>query len=172
MVTATAAAVADRPVPRSRYDARTISFIACVFLSMLTLVVRRPSRAPLAGAGSHTSAGTLQAPLKAVPAVTLPSAGPLILKLASITQQASDAKTLRFVVSDDRKLNARPGQFLTFSFLFDGKKIVRSYSICSSAARSGYVEITTKRVNPGCVSVFLNDRASVGMTVEANGPFG
>jgi ferredoxin-NADP reductase len=171
MVTPTAAAVADRPAPPRRYDIRTIGFIAFVFSSMLTLVVRRPSRAPLAGAGSHASAGTLQAPLKAVPAAALPSAGPLILKLASITQQPSNAKTLRFVVTDGR-LNARPGQFLTFSFLFDGKKIVRSYSICSSAARSGYVEITPKRVDPGCVSIFLNDRASVGMTVEANGPFG
>jgi len=56
--------------------------------------------------------------------------------------------------------------------LFDGKKVTRSYSICSSPARSGYVEITPKRVSQGCASVFLNDRASVGMTVEANGPFG
>jgi ferredoxin-NADP reductase len=79
---------------------------------------------------------------------------------------------LRFVVTDGRRLSARPGQFLTFSFLFDGKKVIRSYSICSSAARSGYIEITPKRVDPGCVSIFLNDRASVGMTVEANGPFG
>jgi len=92
--------------------------------------------------------------------------------LASITAQTPDSKTLRFIVPNDRKLNARPGQFLTFSFLFDGKKVVRSYSICSSPARSGYVEITTKRVSQGCVSVFLNDRASVGMTVEANGAFG
>jgi len=56
--------------------------------------------------------------------------------------------------------------------LFDGKKMVRSYSICSSAARSGYVEITPKRMTTGCVSEFLNDRATVGMTVEAAGPFG
>ncbi|HYL34715.1 MAG TPA: iron-sulfur cluster-binding domain-containing protein, partial [Bryobacteraceae bacterium] len=48
----------------------------------------------------------------------------------------------------------------------------RCYSICSSPASSGYVEITSKRVHDGCVSVFLNDRASIGMTVEATGPFG
>jgi ferredoxin-NADP reductase len=70
------------------------------------------------------------------------------------------------------QLDARPGQFLTFSFLFDGKRETRCYSICSSPARSGYVEITPKRVNNGCVSVFLNDRAAIGMTVEATGPFG
>jgi ferredoxin-NADP reductase len=105
--------------------------------------------------------------------VTAPSlSGPLILRLASITAQTSDSKTLRFIVPNDRKLSTRPGQFLTFSFLFDGKKVTRSYSICSSPARSGYVEITPKRVSQGCASVFLNDRASVGLTVEANGPFG
>jgi ferredoxin-NADP reductase len=92
--------------------------------------------------------------------------------LASITQQTPDAKTLRFIVPEGRTLNSRPGQFLTFSFLFDGKKVIRSYSICSSAARSGYIEITPKRIETGCASIFLNDRAAVGMTVEAAGPFG
>ena len=100
------------------------------------------------------------------------STEPLILRLASITAQTSNSKTLRFIVPSGRKLHARPGQFLTFSFLFDGKKVTRSYSICSSPARTGYVEITTKRVSQGCASIFLNDRAPVGMTVEANGPFG
>jgi ferredoxin-NADP reductase len=75
-------------------------------------------------------------------------------------------------VRGQRQLDALPGQFLTFSFLFDGRKETRCYSICSSPARSGYVEITPKRVNHGGVSAFLNDRASVGMTVEATGPFG
>jgi ferredoxin-NADP reductase len=79
---------------------------------------------------------------------------------------------LRFAVVDGHTLKARPGQFLVFSFLFDGRKVVRSYSICSSAARSGYVEITAKRASHGGASAFLNDRASVGMTVEASGPFG
>src|SRR4029077_12753031 len=36
----------------------------------------------------------------------------------------------------------------------------------------GYVEITPKRLGNGCVSSFLNDRAVLGMTVEATGPFG
>jgi ferredoxin-NADP reductase len=89
-----------------------------------------------------------------------------------ITQQTPDTKTLRFAVRGERKLDALPGQFLTFSFLFDGKKETRCYSICSSTARSGYIEITPKRVRGGCVSVFLNDRATIGMTVEATGPFG
>jgi len=172
LVTQKAAAASDKTTPRSRYDLKVIGFISFVCLSMLTLILRRPSGASLTGAKASPPAGTISTPAGAS-RITTPSPGaPLILRLASITPQTHDAKTLRFILPDDRKLNARPGQFLTFSFLFDGKKVVRSYSICSSTARSGYVEVTPKRVSQGCASVFLNDRASVGMTVEANGAFG
>jgi ferredoxin-NADP reductase/mono/diheme cytochrome c family protein len=172
MVAPRASASPNQPASPRRYDARTIGFIGFVLLSALTLAVRRPSRAPLAGARPATPAAAARASAGDPPPPTASPGGALILRLASITPQTSDTKTLRFIVPDGRKLNARPGQFFTFSFLFDGKKAIRSYSICSSAARSGYVEITTKRATQGCVSVFLNDRASVGMTVEANGPFG
>jgi ferredoxin-NADP reductase len=170
MATQRVSAASDQPAPRGRHDSKMIGFISLVCLGMLTLILRRPTRIPAANAKSDTTAGAVQEPVRAV-MVSSPSE-PLILRLASITAQTSDSKTLRFIVPNDRKLNARPGQFLTFSFLFDGKKVVRSYSICSSPARSGYVEITTKRASQGCVSAFLNDRASVGMTVEANGAFG
>jgi ferredoxin-NADP reductase len=92
--------------------------------------------------------------------------------LARITRQTPDAKTLRFTLAENCQVAPKPGQFLTFAFLFDGKKVVRSYSICSSPAATRYIEITPKRTEKGCVSVFLNDRAAVGMTVEASGPFG
>jgi ferredoxin-NADP reductase len=167
-----AALVPDPLAAPDQPQIRMIAFMAFVFLSMLTLMIRRPSKGPPASAQPDTSAEPGCGPVHIAPAGLSALAGELILKLASITQEASDAKTLRFVVPDGRKLSARPGQFLTFSFLFDGKKVTRSYSICSSAARSGYIEITTKRVLEGCVSVFLNDRASLGMTVEAKGPFG
>jgi ferredoxin-NADP reductase len=163
-VTQKASATPDQIRPPSGYDGMTIGFVSLVGLGALTLVIRRPNRIPVVNAKLDSGG--------AVPSKALSQSGPLILRLASITAQTSDSKTLRFIVPNDRKLNARPGQFLTFSFLFDGKKVVRSYSICSSPARSGYVEITTKRVNQGCVSLFLNDRASDGMTVEAHGPFG
>jgi ferredoxin-NADP reductase/mono/diheme cytochrome c family protein len=172
MIPQKAAATPDQPAPRGRYDGKMIGFISLVCLGMLALIIRRPASDPLASSKSDTSARSIQESPGGVRATVPPPDGPLIMRLASITPQTSDAKTLRFTIADGRKLNARPGQFLTFSFLFDGKKVFRSYSICSSVARSGYVEITAKRVSQGCVSVFLNDRASVGMTVEANGAFG
>jgi ferredoxin-NADP reductase/mono/diheme cytochrome c family protein len=172
------AASADRPVPvatavpvgnsdiRGHHDVSAISFISLVSLGALILTIRRPARL------QATAAGTIATPVIKPSTATSPQRRPLILRLASITPQTSDSKTLRFVLPTDERLNARPGQFLTFSFLFDGQKVTRSYSICSSPARSGYVEITPKRVSRGCASVFLNDRASIGMTVEANGAFG
>jgi ferredoxin-NADP reductase len=172
IATPNTSAVPDQSTPRSGYGGKTIGFISLVCLGLLTLVIRRPTKIPPSTAKSGMAIGTAQEPVGTTRSVALSPGGPLILRLASITAQTSDSKTLRFIVPKDRKVTARPGQFLTFSFLFDGRRVVRSYSICSSPARSGYVEITTKRVSQGCVSLFLNDRASVGMTVEANGPFG
>jgi ferredoxin-NADP reductase len=160
-----AAAVPAAPARRSRYDGGTIGFISLVCLAGAALVIRRP--------GSRTAAPAKPAIQSKAPAVApRPPSSPFILQLIQIAQQTPDTKTLRFAVYGERRLDAQPGQFLTFSFLFDGKKETRCYSICSSPARSGYIEITPKRVKNGSVSVFLNDRAAVGMTVEANGPFG
>ena len=91
-----------------------MAFTSFVFLCVLILIVRRPNRPPSAAAKLETPA-----------AQATPGASPLILRLASITRQTDDAKTLRFIVPDGRRLQARPGQFLIFSFLFDGKKIAR-----------------------------------------------
>jgi ferredoxin-NADP reductase len=49
---------------------------------------------------------------------------------------------------------------------------MRSYTISSSPIHENYVEITPKRMENGCVSVFLNERAKPGLAVEASGPYG
>jgi len=156
------------PAVTPAYDRETLAFVSIVCVGAVALIMRRPTRTPVA----RPTVRPATLPTVPLPAAGSAPAGPLILRVASIAPQTRDTKTLRFVVADGRRLNARPGQFLTFSFLFDGKKISRSYSICSSAARSGYAEITVKRVDRGCASVYLNERASIGMTVEAHGPFG
>lgn len=96
----------------------------------------------------------------------------LTLALESVTAQTTDAKTLRFALPPGQQIAARPGQFLTFECMIDGKPVTRSYSICSSPHQKGYIEITPKRVENGCASQFLNDRATVGLTVKARGPYG
>ena len=97
---------------------------------------------------------------------------PLTLTLARIESQTLDARTLRFLLPQGHHLPTRPGQFLTFEWMIDGKAVKRPYSICSSPAQTGYIEITPKRVENGYVSKFLNDRAEVGLIVKARGPYG
>jgi ferredoxin-NADP reductase/mono/diheme cytochrome c family protein len=152
--------------PTSQYNGKAIGFISLVLVAAAALVIRRPRVRLIASA--------IPAPQSKAPAALShqPAKSPFTLELVKITQQTPDSKTLRFAVHGERTLAALPGQFLTFSFLFDGKKETRCYSVCSSPARSGYVEITPKRASNGCVSAFLNDRARLGMTVEASGPFG
>lgn len=96
----------------------------------------------------------------------------LTLTLVRIQQQTRHAKTLRFLVPRSQRISARPGQFLTFDWVIDGKTVTRSYSICSSPTQRAFVEITAKRVENGRVSPFLNDSARVDMTVTAHGPYG
>ena len=77
---------------------------------------------------------------------------PLNLTLARIEPQTDDAKVLRFLLPRGLVLPTRPGQFLTFDWMIDGKSVTRSYSICSSPLQTGYIEITPKRVKNGHVS--------------------
>lgn len=154
------------PAQTARRDVKSIGLISFVFLGAAALAIRRPRSRAVTAARSAPET-------KPVATISPRSqSSPLILQLVQITHQTPDSKTLRFAVKGERALGALPGQFLTFSFLFDGKKETRCYSICSSPARTGYVEITPKRLGNGCVSSFLNDRAVLGMTVEATGPFG
>ena len=97
---------------------------------------------------------------------------PMNLLLEQIELQTHDTKTLRFQIPKERQLRAKPGQFLTFQWTIDGQRFMRSYTVSSSPLHGNYVEITPKRMENGCVSVFLNDRAKPGLRVEASGPYG
>jgi ferredoxin-NADP reductase len=97
---------------------------------------------------------------------------PMSLLLAQTEQQTHDTKTLRFQIPKERRFCAKPGQFLTFRWTINGQLVPRSYTISSSPIHKDYVEITPKRLENGCVSVFLNERAKPGLMVEASGPYG
>jgi ferredoxin-NADP reductase len=166
LITQAAGPIRPSAARNPQFDGKAAGFFSLIGLGVVVLIVRRPgARKPSTAIQPQQSRSPLTA------ASRLPIS-PLLLELVQITQQTADAKTLRFAVRGSRGLDARPGQFLTISFLFDGRKEIRCYSICSSPALSGYVEITPKRVPNGRVSVFLNDQATIGLTVEATGPFG
>jgi hypothetical protein len=97
---------------------------------------------------------------------------PMSLLLAQTEQQTHDTKTLRFRILNESAFCSKPGQFLTFQWTIDGQRVLRSYTISSSPIHEDYVEITPKRMENGCVSVFLNERAEPGLRVVASGPYG
>lgn len=92
------------------------------------------------------------------------------LKLASVKRETWDTVTLRFSLPSGKALGAKPGQFLTFDWMVNGKKLPRSYSISSSPLETGFIEVTVKQ--QGIVSSFLNREAQAGLIVAAHGPFG
>ena len=134
------------------------TFTAAVFG---TLLLRRPKSSLKGAAGGRVSSTPMP-----------PARKPFILQLVRIERQTHDCVSLRFRVAGTDSLGARPGQFLTFDWLLDGQKLARSYSIASSPTQTGFVEIAVKKQPGGCVSDFLNAKASAGLTVEARGPFG
>jgi ferredoxin-NADP reductase/mono/diheme cytochrome c family protein len=134
---------------------------AVVATAFGALALRRPrASAPLAAA---TGAAPAPGPTGR-PSVTL--------SLSRVERRTHDTKTFRFKVPEGERLVFKPGQFLTFEWVVDGVKAVRSYSICSSPMQTGYVEITVKRVPDGLVSPWLHDRAEIGMKVKVRGPSG
>jgi hypothetical protein len=56
------------------------------------------------------------------PAAAAPQRRSIILQLARTEPQTPDAKTLRFLLPDDEQLQSRPGQFLTFRWLINGRR--------------------------------------------------
>jgi ferredoxin-NADP reductase len=148
-----------------------ITFITVVMLAAGTLFFRGPAAAlpGHAGEGVRIRGESVQ---KAGAVSATEAKKSLLLLLSRIQEQTHDSRTLRFLLPQGNGFHPRPGQFLTFNWILDGKRIARPYSICSSPLQKGYLEITVKRTEGGWVSAFLNEQVNVGLTVEAWGPSG
>ena len=141
--------------------------VVCLVQCALVFRTRMHARA------SAKPSGVPEIPARPTPLANHENAkSPMHLLLLQTEQQTHDTKTLRFEILDERRFCAKPGQFLTFQWLIDGQRVRRSYTVSSSPVHENYVEITPKRMENGCVSVFLNERATPGLAVEATGPYG
>jgi ferredoxin-NADP reductase len=169
------------PKPISPLNGSAIVVVFGGIIIFGVMMLRRPGNLPLgialASAGGVPKEPTNSTPVKSAvkgpqPVAPDPKKSSLVLQLARIETQTSNAKTLRFLIPSGEQFSARPGQFSTFQWMIDGKKVVRSYTICSSPTQTGYIEITPKQVDNGYVSTFLNEKAAIGLTVEAKGPSG
>ncbi len=139
--------------------ASTLGVLAVLIGGFGTLIWRRPKAPSM----------ETQQPAASIAKVAQRS---FLLQLVRSERQTYNCTSLRFRVAESDAFRAKPGQFLTFDWLIDGEKLVRSYSISSSPTQAGFVEITVKKAEDGRVSAFLNERVPSNLTVQARGPAG
>ena len=96
----------------------------------------------------------------------------LHLKVTDILRYGSDAATIFLENIDDKKINYKAGQFLSFIFTHRDGELRRSYSICSTPGTDERMGITVKRVPNGEISRFLLDHLKTGDTLKAIAPAG
>jgi ferredoxin-NADP reductase len=96
------------------------------------------------------------------------------LRVARVFQETPDVRTFRLVSTAGPRLpfDFLPGQFLNLSFLIDGKKVNRSYTIASSPTRIGSCELTVKREPMGPSSRHLHDSVDAGTLIDVYAPAG
>lgn len=94
------------------------------------------------------------------------------LTCTAVIDVTHDVRSFVFELPGGRALGFRPGQYLTFSFEVDGRRLERCYTVSSSPAQPAAPTITVKRVPGGPVSTWLHDQLRVGDTVHASGPLG
>ncbi|MBD1398716.1 ferredoxin--NADP reductase [Pontibacter sp. JH31] len=95
-----------------------------------------------------------------------------MLKVVEITRETSDAITIHLEHPDKKTIPYKAGQFLTLILPIEGKKVRRSYSLCSAPAEGARLSVTVKRVEGGLVSNYLLDNLKVGQEVEVMEPLG
>ncbi len=96
------------------------------------------------------------------------------LRVARVVDETQDARSIVLEVPDAlRPLFAyQAGQFLTFRFEVDGRKLVRCYSLASCPSSESEHKVTVKRIQDGRVSNWINDALEAGHFVEVMRPAG
>ncbi len=94
------------------------------------------------------------------------------LKVKEVVRETAEAVTIHFWHPLSEMIKYRPGQFLTLLLTIDGKKVRRSYSMCSSPHTDTAPAVTVKRVPGGMVSNWLNDQVKEGDFIEVMEPMG
>src|SRR5262249_15724617 len=85
-----------------------------------------------------------------------------------------DVRTFRLASTDGSRLpfDFLPGQFLNLSFVIDGKKVNRSYTIASPPPRVASCELTVKREPRGTSSRHLHENVREGTLIDVFAPAG
>jgi 3-ketosteroid 9alpha-monooxygenase subunit B len=96
------------------------------------------------------------------------------LRVAKIIDETHDARSIVFEIPPElaETFAYKAGQFLSFKIPYEGKVLVRSYSLASSPVTDSEHKVTVKRVDDGRISNLLNDRLEVGDTLMVVPPGG
>jgi glycine betaine catabolism B len=89
-----------------------------------------------------------------------------------VIDETATAKTFRLAPSNRRLPPFLAGQYIALYLDIGGIRTSRPYSISSPPNRTGYYEITVRRVDGGLVSNFLLDEIRAGDRLSCSGPAG
>ncbi|HEX9651363.1 MAG TPA: ferredoxin--NADP reductase [Cyclobacteriaceae bacterium] len=92
------------------------------------------------------------------------------LKVKEVVRETEDA--ISIVFDPEVNIDYKSGQFLTIILPFDGKKVRRAYSLCSSPFTDSNPAVMVKRVEGGLMSDYLNTRLKAGDILEVMEPMG
>ena len=91
-------------------------------------------------------------------------------RLIEVRELAPEVRHFVFEAEGTEPFVFRPGQFVSFSNEFGGRKVTRAYSMCSAPDGNRF-ELCLNRVKEGRFSPYLFDMRP-GDPVEMGGPFG
>lgn len=96
------------------------------------------------------------------------------LEVAEVIVETHDSKSVVFAIPEDDKevFEYLPGQFLTLKVPYEGKQLVRCYSLASSPHVEVEHKVTIKRVDGGRISNWINDDVKPGDRIEVMPPAG
>jgi len=95
------------------------------------------------------------------------------LLVTKIVKETEHAVTIFFKNNSFlKRINYKPGQFITLKIPINGRIENRVYSFSSSPLIEKELKITVKRVNGGLVSNYLNDTLKIGDSIDVEKPAG
>lgn len=96
------------------------------------------------------------------------------LRVREVINDTPDAKSIVFEVPPElaETFRYRPGQFLTLRIAYDGRHLLRCYSLASCPMVEEPPRVTVKRVVQGRVSNWICDQIKAGDAIEVKPPAG
>ncbi|HYL57986.1 MAG TPA: ferredoxin--NADP reductase [Candidatus Acidoferrales bacterium] len=96
------------------------------------------------------------------------------LRVREVIDEGADAKSIVFEIPPEHAeaFRYRPGQFLTLRVAYEGRHLLRCYSLASCPLVEEPPRVTIKRVAQGRASNWICDRIKAGDTIEVKPPAG